>query len=82
MGGMRQGGWFDTDMSDFPVKVLRGFEKINLKPGEIKAVDFKLTRRDLSYWDVREQNWVMPVEGKFTIRVGSSSRDIRQEGKF
>ncbi|KFX94756.1 hypothetical protein V490_04195 [Pseudogymnoascus sp. VKM F-3557] len=82
MGGMRQGGWFDTDMSDFPVKVLRGFEKINLKPGEIKAVDFKLTRRDLSYWDVREQNWVMPVDGAFTIRVGSSSRDIRQEGKF
>ncbi|KAL5353173.1 hypothetical protein ACLOAV_001206 [Pseudogymnoascus australis] len=82
MGGMRRGGWFDTDMSDFPVKVLRGFEKINLKPGEVRDVYFKLTRRDLSFWDVREQNWVMPINGAFTIRVGSSSRDIRLEGKF
>ncbi|KFY22088.1 hypothetical protein V493_06857 [Pseudogymnoascus sp. VKM F-4281 (FW-2241)] len=81
-GGIRRSGSFDTDMSDFPVKVLRGFEKINLKPGEIKDVHFKLTRRDLSFWDVQEQNWVMPVDDAFTIRVGSSSRDIRLEAKF
>ncbi|KFY33499.1 hypothetical protein V494_07560 [Pseudogymnoascus sp. VKM F-4513 (FW-928)] len=82
MGGMRRGGWFDTDMSDFPVKVLRGFEKIELKPGEMHDVHFKLTRRDLSFWDVREQNWVMPIDGTFTIQVGSSSRDIRLKGEF
>lgn len=81
-GGMRESSWFDADMSDFPVKVLRGFEKIHLKPGEVKDVLFKLTRRDLSFWDVGEQNWVMPVEGKFTLRVGASSRDIRLEGSY
>lgn len=73
---------FDTNMNDFPVKVLRGFEKIYLKPDEIRRVYFNLTRRDLSYWDTRQQNWVMPTEGNFMIRVGSSSRDLRLEGQF
>ena len=52
---------FDMDMTDFPVKVLRGFEKVFLKQGETKRVEFSLTRRDLSYWDVTRQNWVMPT---------------------
>jgi len=44
--------------------------------GETKSVTMKLTRRDLSYWDVGVQNWVMPVEGVFKVRVGASSRDL------
>jgi beta-glucosidase len=35
-----------------PPKVLRGFEKIRLDPGQSKDVTFELTRRDISYWDV------------------------------
>jgi len=62
---------------DFPVKVLRGFEKVEIKPGETKTVTFELARRDLSYWDVVVQNWVMPSDGKITIGVGSSSRDLK-----
>jgi beta-glucosidase-like glycosyl hydrolase len=62
---------------DFPVKVLRGFEKPYLEPDETQTVHFNLTRRDLSYWDVVRQNWVMPDEGAITIRVGSSSRDLK-----
>ncbi|KAG9230706.1 glycoside hydrolase superfamily [Amylocarpus encephaloides] len=62
---------------DFPVRVLRAFEKISLAKDEMKTVTFNLTRRDLSYWDVLRQNWVMPHEGKITIRVGASSRDLR-----
>jgi beta-glucosidase len=54
---------------DFPMKVLRGFEKIYLEKGAMETVHFNLTRRDLSYWDVVRQNWVMPDEGKITIRV-------------
>jgi beta-glucosidase len=73
---------FDTDMTDFPVKVLRGFEKVFLKQGETKKVEFSLTRRDLSYWDVTRQNWVMPTGGAYTIRVGSSSRDLRLKGEY
>ncbi|SPQ19916.1 ec61a59a-5322-4557-b4b8-4fcf4ba06c9d [Thermothielavioides terrestris] len=67
---------------DFPVRVLRGFDKVYLKPSEIKTVHFGLTRRDLSYWDVVEQNWVMVTEGQYTFRVGQSSRVLVLDGKW
>ncbi|KAG9248651.1 glycosyl hydrolase family 3 N terminal domain-containing protein [Calycina marina] len=62
---------------DFPRRVLRGFEKIHLEPGATETIHFNLTRRDLSYWDVVRQNWVMPHEGAITIGIGASSRDLR-----
>ncbi|KAK3335077.1 glycoside hydrolase superfamily [Neurospora tetraspora] len=61
---------------DFPVRVLRGFDKVYLEPGESRQVEFNLTRRDLSYWDVGVQNWVMVMEGQYTFHVGLSSRDL------
>ena len=67
---------------NFPVNVLRGFEKVELEKGERKEVSMELTRRDLSYWSVGRQNWVMPVEGKFKIRVGASSRDLQVSAEW
>lgn len=66
---------------DFPVRVLRGFEKVYLAPGASHSVQFNLTRRDLSYWDTTLQNWVMP-EGAFSISVGESSRDVKLSGTW
>ncbi|TQV98072.1 beta-glucosidase 1 precursor [Cordyceps javanica] len=71
----------DTKGVDLPVRVLRGFEKVYLAPGESQNVLFNLTRRDLSYWDTKLQNWVMP-EGKFSISVGASSRDLKLSGTW
>jgi len=74
---------------DLPVRVLRGFEKIYLKEGETQRVEFNLTRRDLSYWDIFQQNWVMlQKEGaeskdpRYKISVGFSSRDLRLKGSL
>ncbi|KAL2212862.1 glycoside hydrolase family 3 protein [Sarocladium strictum] len=66
----------DSDDVDFPVKVLRGFEKVHLKKGESKKVKMDITRRDLSYWNVDKQNWEMVTDGKYTFAVGQSSRDL------
>ena len=66
---------------DFPVKVLRAFSKVEVEIGENISVELNLTRKDLSYWSVRKQNWVMP-SGKFTIRVGRSSRDLPLEADW
>ncbi|CAN8100736.1 unnamed protein product [Discula destructiva] len=60
----------------FPVKVLRGFEKVHLEQNETKTVEFSVTRRDLSYWDVEQQNWVMMATGRYTFEIGDSSRDL------
>ncbi|KAJ0165977.1 putative beta-glucosidase G [Colletotrichum tanaceti] len=59
-----------------PVQVLRGFDKVLLEPGASAAVAFDLLRRDVSYWDVPSQTWVIP-DGPIGFRVGFSSRDIR-----
>ena len=64
-----------------PYKELKGFEKVNLVPGESKIVTFKLTPRALSYYDPYEKAW-MAEAGVFEVHVGASSRDIRLRGKF
>ncbi|CAJ2504600.1 Uu.00g119940.m01.CDS01 [Anthostomella pinea] len=66
----------DIPTVDFPIKVLRGFQKLSLEAGESRTVTFDLTRRDLSYWDVTAQNWRMVVEGEYVFGVGRSSRDL------
>ncbi|KAI1845030.1 hypothetical protein JX266_008823 [Neoarthrinium moseri] len=63
-----------TEGVDFPVKVLRGFEKTFLKQNEMATVTFNVTRRDLSYWDVKAQNWKMVTDGTYGFVVGESSR--------
>lgn len=62
------------------VKVLRGFERITLEPGEKKSVEFILTPQDLGIWDKNDHFVVEP--GTFKIYVGASSKDIRLEGKL
>ena len=62
-----------------PAKVLRGFEKSYLQPGESCAVQFQLTRRDLSTWDVLSQNWVLQY-GSYNVYVGKSVLNIQLQG--
>lgn len=64
-----------------PVKVLRGFEKIALQPGESQTVEFPLMRRDLSFWDIDQQQWVIG-DDEIKVYAGFSSRDIRAGASF
>lgn len=63
-----------------PVKQLRGFEKVSLKPGEKKTVRFTLTPEDLALLNQRME-WVVEP-GEFQVMVGHSSEDIRLRGSF
>jgi beta-glucosidase len=59
-----------------PPRALHGFEKVQLAPGASAQVSFDLMRRDVSYWDVNLQEWVIP-SSKIGVEVGFSSRDIK-----
>jgi len=61
-------------------KNLRGFERIQLAPGETKTVSFTLTRDDLTIWNQQMKFVVEP--GKFKVMIGSGSEDIRLNGQF
>jgi beta-glucosidase len=59
-----------------PAQELRGFSKVRLEPGESRLVTIELDQRAFAYWHTARQEWVVEG-GMFTIRAGSSSRDIR-----
>ena len=61
-------------------KVLRGFERIHLQPGEEQTISFTLTPQGLGLWDKNNQFTVEP--GSFSIMIGASSQDIRLKGSF
>jgi beta-glucosidase len=61
-------------------RVLRGFDRVHLLPGESKTVSFTLTPQELGLWDIHNQFTVEP--GSFTVMVGASSQDIRLKGSF
>jgi beta-glucosidase len=58
-----------------PVKELKGFEKLVLKPGETKQINISLKYKDFAFWDPAQKNWVTEP-GKFKILIGSSSANI------
>ncbi|MGD0628005.1 MAG: glycoside hydrolase family 3 C-terminal domain-containing protein [Terracidiphilus sp.] len=61
---------------DRPEKELKGFQRVELKAGRSKQVQFELDRSSLSYWSPEKKDWVAEP-GKFEVEVGASSRDIR-----
>jgi beta-glucosidase len=61
---------------DRPVRELKGFAKIELKPGETKTVQFSIQPRDLAYFDVPGHQWKANA-GEYEIQVGASSREIK-----
>jgi beta-glucosidase len=64
-----------------PVKELKGFAKVDLKPGESRTVKLTLDRRAFSYFDPKLHRWTSEP-GDFSILVGSSSEKIELETKF
>lgn len=68
----------DASRLDRPMQELKAFQKVSLPAGEEKSVTFRLDKRAFSYYDADKGDWVLEP-GKFTLRIGSSSRDIRAE---
>ena len=58
-----------------PVRELKGFEKVELQPGESKEVTFTLGKRAFAYWNTQLHDWYVE-SGDFTIEIGQSSRRI------
>ncbi len=58
-----------------PVKELKNFARIELKPGESKMVHFTLNRDAFHYYNPMKNQWTVDP-GKYDIMIGRSSRDI------
>lgn len=64
-----------------PVKELKGFEKVSLKPGEQKTVSFTIDKSALSFFDAAKHEWVAEP-GDFEAVIGASSSDVRTKTGF
>ena len=65
-----------ADGSDRPVKLLKGFRRVELAPGETKSVEIAVAKADLSFWS--PCGWAL--DPAYTIYVGSSSADAAAIG--
>ncbi|SFU39865.1 beta-glucosidase [Clostridium sp. DSM 8431] len=59
-----------------PIKELKGFNKVNLLPGETKTVTVSLDKRAFAFYDETKRKWNIE-SGEFKIMVGSSVQDIK-----
>jgi beta-glucosidase len=57
------------------VVALRNFERLSIQPGQNATFTADITRRDLSNWDTKSQNWVISNYTK-KVFVGTSSRKL------
>ncbi len=63
---------FKNSSIDRPVKLLRGFDKIFLEPGETKTVEFKVAIADIAWYDPEAKEWKIE-EMEYELYVGPSS---------
>jgi len=62
-----------------PPKELKGFDRVELKPGETKRVSIDIPAKSLAFYDVASKSWKLEP-GKFEVLVGASSRNIKLKG--
>lgn len=60
-----------------PVQELKKFQKISLKPGETKTVEFTITAEDLKYYN-HDLKYVCEP-GDFEIQIGPNCRDVKKQ---
>lgn len=64
-----------------PFRQLKGFEKVELAPGETKTVMIEVPLRDITFWDnFRQKMRIIP--GEYVVEVGRSSADLPCSAAF
>lgn len=66
---------------DRPYKELKGFAKVNLKPGESRDVEISIDKRALSFYDEQSRDW-KAEPGKFEALVGNASDNLPLKTTF
>ncbi len=63
-----------------PLRELKGYEKVSLKPSETKTVNFVLDYRSFAWYHTGIKDWYA-ASGDYEILIGASSRDMRLSEK-
>ena len=63
-----------------PIRELKGFNKVNLKPNETKTVTVIINKEELKFWDIKQNRFVLE-DGSYLVQVGKNSNEIVLEEK-
>ncbi len=63
-----------------PIRELKGFNKVNLKPNETKTATISINKEDLKFWDINNHRFVLE-DGSYLIQVGKNAQEIVLEDK-
>lgn len=58
-----------------PIRGLKGFVKIELKPQDTKNISITIEKDSLRYWDIKQNRFVLEG-GKYVIQIGKNSKEI------
>jgi beta-glucosidase len=59
-----------------PIRDLRGYQRINLRPGQTRTVSFRVPAKSLAYWNTDTHAWIVEAD-QIKFEVGASSADLR-----
>jgi beta-glucosidase len=65
---------FENSAVDRPKKILRGFQRISLNPGETKTVSITCPAEELQWYDANHLTWRLE-DMEYQVYIGSSSDD-------
>ena len=69
----------DPAASGEPPRQLEGFARANLQPGAGQTVSFRLTQRNLQYWNSSTSAWATSA-GSYGVSVGDSNTNLPLTG--
>ena len=72
-------GMPSSDAVPQPPRQLKGYRKVVLRAHRAKRIRFRLSDRDLAYWDTPAHGWRV-APGRYRLTVGFSSRNLRRAG--
>ena len=60
------------------VQELKGFQKVSVSAGKSETITIQVPVKELAYYNVETKKWTVEP-GNYTLKLGSSSRDIKKE---
>jgi beta-glucosidase len=65
-----------------PIKELKGFDKVDLNPGETKTAKYTLDKYALGYFNDKKMKWIVDEDAQYEVHIAASSTDVRGSVKF
>ena len=69
------------DVDRMPLKELKAFKRVSITKGNSQSLTLEIPLEELQKWDDTKKQFKI-YEGKYTVKIGSNSRDAQLEGSF